>query len=329
VLRAHLDADCLARVRLAASPVAEATAWLGLTARRGRHPVFGDPGAAARSALADPCAALVAAILPPPGRPAYTPDLITPKPGTARDVAGLLGEQLDRIAATPRDEVAQQIEWSGVRLPPAARAAVERGTFAANAANGLRRFWAAALADGWAELRAIMEADLAGRASTMAGHGVGAMLGSLHPSVAWHAGTLSIDGTWSEEFTLSGVEIVCVPAVLAWPKLSVQFCDPRDAVLGYPAIGVGARAGGRVTRPVDRLLGPSRAALLGDLAVPRSTAGLSTRHRLAPGTVSYHLKVLQRAGLVRSRRDGKFVLYQRTESGCALSQQQVAGPVDN
>jgi DNA-binding transcriptional ArsR family regulator len=122
---------------------------------------------------------------------------------------------------------------------------------------------------------------------------------------------------------------VCVPAVLAWPKLSVQFCDPRDAALGYPAAGIGAGRARRVARPVDRLLGPSRAALLCDLDVPRSTAGLAARHRLAPPTVSYHLKVLQRAGLVRSRRDGKFVLYQRTEAGRTLSQQQVAAQVDN
>lgn len=47
MIRANLDADTLARVHLAMSPAAEATAWLALTAARGQHPVFGDPGAAA------------------------------------------------------------------------------------------------------------------------------------------------------------------------------------------------------------------------------------------------------------------------------------------
>ena len=311
MIRANLDADTLARVRLALSPAAEAAAWLGLTAARGQHPVFGDPGAAARAALSDPDAALVAAVLPPAGVRSYTPDLLTPKP-----IAGL-DDQLDRIAATPPDMVAAQLADTGRVFPASVRDAVDRGTFAPRAASGLRTFWAAAVADGWAALRATMEADLATRARTMATRGVGAMLDSLHESVSWADGALNIRSAWQEEFTLSRVEIVCVPAVLAWPRLSIQLCDPADAVLGYPAAGIGARATG--PRSIDKLVGPTRAALLRDLDVPRSTAGLASRHPLAAATVSYHLKVLQRSGLVVAHRSGQFVLYQRTESGHAIA----------
>jgi DNA-binding transcriptional ArsR family regulator len=311
VIRANLDADTLARVRLAMSPAAEATAWLGLTANRGQHPVFGDPGAAARAALTDPDASLVAAVLPPAGVRSYTPDLLTPKP------AGGLEEQLDRIASTPQEAVAFQLASTGRTLPRSVRDAVESGTFAARAARGLHRFWSAAIADGWSALRATMDADLATRARTMATQGVGAMLGSLHESVAWSGGALTIRSAWQEEFVLSGVEIVCVPAVLAWPRLSIQLCDPGDAVLGYPAAGIGARPA--VTRAVDKLVGTTRATLLRDLDVPRSTATLASRHQLSPPTISYHLKVLQRSGLVVAHRDGQFVLYQRTDSGHALA----------
>ncbi|HWM06726.1 MAG TPA: helix-turn-helix domain-containing protein [Actinophytocola sp.] len=318
MIRASFDADSLARVRLAASPVAEVSAWLGLTAGGGRHPVFGDPGAAARSALSDPAAAMVAAVLPPRGRPGYTPDLLTPKPTTAR-ADRVLDEQLDRIASTPAEDVAQQVGWTGLALPRPVRDAVDRGTFAADAAHGLRRFWAAAIADGWTRLRSVMEADLAERAATMATRGVGAMFDSLHRDIGWSAGTLTVASAWREEFSLTGVEVVCAPAVLAWPTLSVQLCDQRDAVLGYPAAGIGARGRGSGDRSVDKLLGPSRAALLRDLDVPRSTAALAKRQHLAPATVSYHLKVLHRAGLVRSSRDGQYVLYHRTEAGGALA----------
>lgn len=313
MIRANLDADTLARVRLAMSPAAEATAWLELTAAGGRHPVFGDPGPAARTALADPDASLVAGVLPTIGGRAYTPDLLTPKPD------GGLDEQLDRIAATPADAVAYQLAGTGRPLSPAVRDAVESGTFAKRAARGVHRFWRAAIADDWMSLRATMEADLATRARTMATQGVGAMLDSLHDSVAWSRGALTIRSTWQEEFTLRGVEIVCVPAVLAWPKLSVQLCDPGDAVLGYPAVGVGTRP--PVSRGVDRLVGTTRAALLRDLDVPRSTASLAARHQLTPPTVSYHLKVLQRSGVVVAHRDGQFVLYQRTDAGHALAHQ--------
>lgn len=311
MIRANLDADTLARVRLAMSPAAEATAWLALTAAHGQHAVFGDPGAAARTALTDPDAGLVAAVLPRAGARAYTPDLLTPKP------IGGLDEQLDRIAATPAETVAYQLTGTGRPLPPAVRDAVESGTFARRAARGLHRFFTAAIGDDWAALRATMEADLAGRARTMATRGVGAMLDSLHESVGWSRGALTIESTWREEFTLRDVEIVCVPVVLAWPTLSVQLCDPGDAVLAYPAAGVGARPA--VSRGVDRLVGATRAALLRDLDVPRSTASLAARHQLTPPTVSYHLKVLQRSGVVVAHRDGQFVLYQRTAAGHALA----------
>lgn len=309
MIRARLDADTLAGVRLAVSPAAEATAWLGLAACQARHPVFGDPGAVARAALRDADAAMVAAVLPPTGVTAYTPDFLTPKPAAGLD------DQLDRVAATPPEVVAAQVDATGRPLPPSVRDAVERGTFARRAASGLRRFWADAIADGWSELAATMEADLAVRARTMATRGVGAMLDSLHDAVSWGDGALTIRSAWQEELTLERADVVCVPAVLAWPKLSVQLCDPSEAVLGYPAIGVGVPAGKRST---DRLLGPTRAALLRDLDVPRSTAGLADRHRLSPSTVSYHLKVLQRSGLVVPHRAGQFVLYHRTGGGHAL-----------
>ncbi|RZS44271.1 DNA-binding transcriptional ArsR family regulator [Herbihabitans rhizosphaerae] len=313
---ARFDADSLARVRLSPSPVCEANAWLRLTASGGRHPVFGDPGASARSALRDPDAALVAAVLPRSGR-GYSPDLLTPKPlrGKGKQV---LGDQLDRIAATAPDVVADQVSWTGRPMPASVRRAVDDGTFAVRAAGGIMRFWAAAIADGWTELTATIDADLAARAATMAGHGVGAMLDSLHDNISWAGDTLTVRSVWQEEFRLDGVEVVCAPAVLSWPTLSVQLCDPREAVLCYPAAGVGASRPAPDTGSLDRLLGPTRAALLGDLDAPRSTADLSRRHRLSAPTVSYHLAVLRKAALVGSRRDGQYVLYHRTDGGTDL-----------
>lgn len=311
MIRVALDASTLARVRLASSPAAEAMAWLRLTAGHGTHPVFGDPGAAARSALSDPDAALVAAVLPAPGARGYTPDLLTPKPS-----AGFAG-QLDRIAATPPETVAAQLAMTGRRFPRAVRAAVDAGDFATRAARGLDRFWQVAVADGWASLRATMDADLATRATTMATAGVGALLNSLHDTLTWANGEIAIRSPWEERFSFADVEIVCAPAVLAWPRLSVQLHDPADVVLGYPATGIGARQTGK--HGVDRLVGTTRAALLRDLDVPRSTASLAARHHLSPPTVSYHLKVLQRSGLVTAHRDGAYVLYRRTDSGRLLA----------
>jgi DNA-binding transcriptional ArsR family regulator len=55
-----------------------------------------------------------------------------------------------------------------------------------------------------------------------------------------------------------------------------------------------------------------------DLETARSTADLATRIGYTPGTVSYHLGALHRAGLVTKVRAGRHVLYQRTAHAAGL-----------
>ncbi|MEU5664425.1 ArsR/SmtB family transcription factor [Streptomyces longwoodensis] len=68
-----------------------------------------------------------------------------------------------------------------------------------------------------------------------------------------------------------------------------------------------------------QLLGPTRAGLLTAPARPASTAQLAARHFLSPATVSHHLGVLHRAGLVARSRSGRSVLYRRTSAGSRLA----------
>jgi DNA-binding transcriptional ArsR family regulator len=70
--------------------------------------------------------------------------------------------------------------------------------------------------------------------------------------------------------------------------------------------------------PLDALLGTSRAMLLRDLARPRTTSELASRHGLAGGTVSEHLSILARALLVRAERHGRRVYYGQTRLGASL-----------
>jgi hypothetical protein len=99
------------------------------------------PGARARQAVGISNVALLAAVLPPGGT-GSVPDLLTPKP-PAHAWSHLLDDQLDLINATPGETVARQVvEGSDQDLP-----AVESGTFARRAANGLYRLWRDALAD--------------------------------------------------------------------------------------------------------------------------------------------------------------------------------------
>lgn len=304
-----MTADAVARTRLAASPAAEVTVWLWLLVAGRRHPLFGAHGPAARSALSHPDVALIAGTL----SPAYAPDLLTPAatPGQPRSV---LDTQLDKVSSTAQEATADQVGYAvgnGRQVPATVRDAVDSGTFARRAANGLAVFWRHVLADDWGSLNSAMEADLAERMRTMAGLGLGALLGSLHPNVSWTGDALLIDlGRHDEDIELGDRELVLSPSVLNWPNVTVQPCGDGPAVINYPATGLAADTR-RDPDVLARLYGDTRAGLLADLGAPRSTAELSARHDVAPSTVSYHLRILHQAGLITRRRDGHFVLYQR------------------
>lgn len=323
----RVDAETVARTRFSPSLAAESLAWLKLAADAARHPVFGDPGPLARAALAHPDVALLLDLLPRPGE-VYTPDLLTPQPGTATRHRDLLDEQIARIEATTQDDVETQVlahtrvHWSRP-LPVAARRSVEAGTMPRRLANGLARFWREALAEDWAGLQAVLDREITDRATTIARRGVGGVLETLHPAIGWAGDAITLAKPFDGEADVGGWELVLAPGVLSWPGTSVQIDVPGQVVLCYPAQGIGAdgpRPGG-----IAPVVGTARAALLADLETPRSTAELAARTGYAPATVSYHLGALHRAGLVSKARDGRFVLYQRTAQAVVLLEGAVSG----
>ncbi|GLZ43223.1 helix-turn-helix domain-containing protein [Actinokineospora sp. NBRC 105648] len=307
-----LDAAALSRVRLAVSPALEALSWLRLAAAGGRHPIFGDPGPSARFALRDPEVRMVAAAVPA-GLVGYLPDLLTPSPPVGPPERSWR-QQLERIAATSAEETARQFaRIEG--LDPAVHAAVHSGTFARRAAGALSRFWTAAMADSWSGLRARLDTDLTERAQLMATRGIGALLSTVDPRVGWSGSAIDIAKPY--EYPTSLNQLVLTPSALSWPLLLLQLSNPDDAVLHYPASGLGV-AERADEDSVARLMGVTRALLLRDLDVPRTTTDLSKRNHLSPATVSYHLSVLHGSGLVAKTREKRSVLYWRTEQGETL-----------
>jgi len=77
------------------------------------------------------------------------------------------------------------------------------------------------------------------------------------------------------------------------------------------------------------LLGRTRATILTRLAVPLTTTQLVRELGQSPATISGHLSVLRRSGMVSTRRSGRMVLYRRTVLGssvvAAVSVQEGAG----
>lgn len=317
----RVDADVLARTRLSFSPALETFTWLRLAAAGKRHPVFGDPGPRARAALARPDVALLVSLLPPAGS-TYAADLLTPMPGVNASVTDVFDEQLAMIESMDEDLVDWQIcrgaelYW-GVPVSAFVRQAVEFGRIRSRLAAGLVEFWREAVADVWPVLRSVLERDLVDRASRLASHGLAHVLGALHPSFTWVGDGLVLDKPWTHSIDLTGGQLTLAPAVLTWPDAFIQVDTPGQAVLYFPASRVGSGTP-RSSGQLASVLGSARSAILEELTVGRSTAELSARLGYVPGTISYHLGAMHRAGLVTKVRDGRYVLYQRTPQGQLL-----------
>ncbi|MDX2847189.1 ArsR/SmtB family transcription factor [Actinacidiphila glaucinigra] len=258
----------------------------------------------------------------------YLPDFLSPHPSGPSPT---VEEELDRVRATPPGRVLDELEalrngrprngLAGAELPPGVRRAMTRGGghVARQAAEELRRYWELAFAPHWPDAKAALDAEVDRCAGVLARQGAAGLFNSLHPGIRWAGGTLRVDS----RFTVA----IPVPLVIVLPSL----------VATEPAVVVDPVPGGRrppmVAYPVrDRpaapappsaelagLLGPTRAGLLGALARPASTTQLAARHFLSAATVSYHLGVLHRAGLVTRARSGRTVLYRRTPAGSRLT----------
>ncbi len=296
-------------------------AWLKLAAASGRHPVFGDPGPLARASLAHPDVALLADLLPQNGD-TYTPDLLTPQPKTDARRRDLLGEQIAQIEAATQDDLENQVftytrtHWNRP-LRATTRRIAESGRMQRRLANGLARFWRDTLSDGWPELRSIIDQDIAHRATAIATQGVGRTLGALHPDIGWAGDAVTIAKPWHGEIDVTGRDLVLAPSVLSWPDVIIQVDTPGQFVLYYPAQRIGTSQDRR-SGNIAQVVGNARAALLTDLETARSTTELAMRNGYTPGTVSYHLSALHRAGLVTKVRAGRYVLYQRTTQAAGL-----------
>lgn len=301
----------IARLRMAASPAVETLAWLWLTARGARHREFGDPGPAARFALRDRDVALLGKAVRAAAR--YSPDLLTPSPS-------MLGwdedrhHQLERIRATPAGVAVEQL--LDPRLGDQSREvrdALDDGSFARRAADGLHRFYDTVLAEQITGIRDALDAELAARGRLMARYGIGHALNTLHPSVRWTGTRIELTVSWKQDYELPRSGLVFVPTMLGCPTLAVQLDDLDNAAVEYPLWGrlaPSARSAGLI-----QLVGVRRAAILRDLDEPRSTTELGRRHGLSKSTVSHHLNALYRAGLLARVRKGKVVQYSRNHDG--------------
>ena len=183
-------------------------------------------------------------------------------------------------------------------------------------ADALAEFWTVALESDWPRIQSLLEADILYRSRRLAEGGVDLLFSDLHGEVAWGGEVLTIQCECAiPNLELAGRGLVLVPSAFCPHKTAAMTEEPWQPTVIYPARG-GAllwEEAAQAPEALAKVLGRSRAALLADLDAPRTTTDLAQRLEMTPGGVSQHLSVLKDSGFVTARRNGRAVLYCRSE----------------
>ncbi|MFR9777460.1 ArsR family transcriptional regulator [Micromonospora sp. MS34] len=251
----------------------------------------------------------------------WLPDFLTPA-APRPDVE--LAEQLDQIAATPPEVVVRDLLATTPKRPlsPFGRALLgdPRGLLP-QLVTAVRVWYDEAVAPDWPRMRALLEADVAHRATQLADNGAGRLFGQLHPSLRWLGDRVVSDDPFERDFDLGGRGLALNPGVFTDRRVLWNLLEDSPPAGTYPVRAVGTLWEAVAAAPGDslaRVVGSGRAALLHLLDSAATTTDLARRTGMSCGNVSQHLSALHAAGLVARSRQGRHVLYRNTEVGMAL-----------
>lgn len=327
----RLSVDALGNTRFAYSPLGELAGSL-------RSLGAGQPGYAmqpwlreVRGRVGSIDLDLLGAVAPPG---AFAPNFLFL---WSTDPKVTIKDQLEELAALPADVFSRDLAkvWRDRPLPARLSAMLGRdaSSVGPQLADALWRYWETMIAPYWSRIRAVVDDDVSYRVGKLLGGGLYDLLADLHPEVTLRGATLAIDKPHHQDAVYSDAELTLIPSVFVWPNLIIGHDTPGHFELIYAARGVarvwetsGAEIGDDV---LGALLGRTRASILARLAIPMATTHLARELGQSPATVSAHLSVLRRSGLLTTRRSGRLVLYRRTPLAtsivAAAEQQEGAG----
>jgi len=250
----------------------------------------------------------------------YYPDFLTPTPpATSGDIERELGE----VRATPRAQVEEEIglTLAGARaVAPEIEAQLRAPDAAVGLASAVEAMWGTLIEPSWRELLDLLERDVLHRSRDLARGGLAALFEDLEPLIRLEGRRLRVDLTWEATVPLDGSGLRLMPSAFVWPY-AVAMTDERPPTLIYPTRGVATlfwNVDKNDRSAVAELIGGTRAEILGALGEGAHTSSLARQLNRSPGNIADHLKVLRAAGLVRTARVGRNVIYSRTPLGDAL-----------
>ncbi|MFE7960720.1 DUF5937 family protein [Streptomyces sp. NPDC057413] len=232
-------------------------------------------------------------------------------PVTAAPPAGILSDRAVRCRAL---EVAasrgpRQVRFTRRLLddPPSVRA-------------WLRRFLEdceeAFFADVWARLRHQLAADARHKTELLRRKGLEEALTAVSPAARLdeESGHILVDKLAQGLTVTAGGGLLLVPTSLGWPHLNVLHRYGWQPLLHYPVGSPELAAPPSVeqlTLRMTALSHPVRMRICRHLARSAYTTGeLARVHGMSPPEISRHLGVLKKAGLITTRRRGRYVLHQ-------------------
>jgi DNA-binding transcriptional ArsR family regulator len=322
MLRIHFTAADLCRLRLAPGPdpLWESLLSQHLLASGTGPPALGSWRRRAAARLTPPMRLLMT-LAPATG---YSADFLTPTGGLPRtDAVAGIDAGVDAVLATPPEQVRADLERMSSQRPLpgwARRLADGDGTALRGLATAMRDYFEAALASTWELVCGQVAAERAGRARTMTDGGVERLLATLHPAVRWEPPVLRVSYPADRDVHLSGRGLVLLPSYFCWRTPVTLRAPERPPVLVYP---IEHRDGHRSApdRQLTALLGRTRAAILHTAArYPHgcTTSELARSLDVSLSSASEHVAVLRRAGLLRTRPQGRNMLHVVTDLGRAL-----------
>ncbi|MGN9843267.1 DUF5937 family protein [Nonomuraea sp. H19] len=324
----RFGSDDLLRCRFAISPLCETHEAVRTLRRTGRHGYHRPWLRRMRAAVAGLDLSELWLFMPPGG---YIPDFLGPPPDAPFASPSSFETELARLRATDpalaRHEMVSSLTCTpGAAQSPLGRRMLDDPAWAVQRLADLtEQVWNVLIAEDWPRLCALLEADVAYRSRTLVEGGLEGLFADLHSGVRWTAGTLTLNTPPAvlNARDLGGRGVLLMPSIFVWPDVVSGFAPPWQPTVIYPARGMGGlwpdEAAAAAQDALVRLLGANRAAILRGLCEPATTTVLAHRYGLAPSSVSAHLSVLRDAGLLKSRRQGHRVFYERTPLGEALA----------
>jgi hypothetical protein len=245
-----------------------------------------------------------------------TPDLFNPRVGVPLTIEAQLAYLRDQDLRALGADIEHAVGEVPRRLGAGGR------SFGHRLADALAAYWRTAFQPHWPRMRGTLDADIALRARSLAADGVIGTLNNCGPGVAADRTTITAhvlgDGRDELAFHTRGRPMFVVPSLFTLSS-STPLGD-SDPMVMYPAANQRSMWTDGDAAPANAsVLNPIRLRYLCALGAGQSTTALADRFGVSPSAANQVLRAMAAQGLIRPRRSGRSVIYERTPLGDQLA----------